>query len=304
MPKDDLGVSSSRYRGAVVELEDFADPWEHVRMLQDRERNEAIVAALREHVGGARVLEIGTGTGLFACLAARLGATQVVAVEASSFAEVARTLVRVNGLSDRVEVVHAELNELEPRPVDVVFGELLNADPLAEGILDTYASARRWLVPRGTVLPSRLRLSVALVEDPTPSEVWRAKSQVHAFGKRFDLDTSLLEERISPREPYRYLAPAVNPLAVAPLVDIDLAAGNPTLPDRWHLTVRVLERARIGGAAVLFEAEMGPATIRSGGHFGVLVQGFARTYELPPGGAIDLQVSRDDEDRIVVTPVG
>lgn len=284
-----------------MELEDFADPWEHVRMLQDADRNEAIVTALRAHAPGARVLEIGTGTGLFACVAARLGAARVVAVEASSYAEVARELVAASGLSDRVEVVHAELDELEPRPVDLVFGELLNADPFAEGIVESYAAAERWLAPRGVMLPSRLRLSVALIEDTAPAEVRRARSQVRAFGERFDLDTAALEELLSPQEPYRYLAPAVTPLGQAPLAVVDLARGA-ALPERWEVTVRVLERARVGGAAILFEAEMGPAVLRSGGHFGVLVQGFPRTYELAPGAALDLEVRRDDEDRLVVMP--
>jgi len=285
-----------------VELEDFADPWEHIRMLQDADRNEAIVAALEAHVAGARVLEIGAGTGLFACVAARLGASHVVAVEASSFAEVARALVRDSGLAGRVEVVCAHLDELEPREVDVAFGELLNADPFAEGIVQTYASARRWLAPGGVLLPSRLRVSVALVEDSAPAEVRRAHEQLRSLGERFGLRTAPLMERLTPTEPYRYLAPSVRPVGQAPLVDVDLAQGTPILPERWEVRVRVLERARVGGAAILFEAPMGPTSIRSGGHFGVLVQGFARAYDLAPGSALDLQVVRDDEDRLVVTP--
>lgn len=216
----------------------------------------------------------------------------------------ARALVRANGLSDRVEILAGELDAIAPREVDVAFGELLNADPFAEGIVATYATARGWLAPGGVLLPSRLRVSVALVEDTAPVEVRRAGGQVRALAQRFALDASPLEELLVPSEPYRYLAPAVRPLGQAELCTVELArARQDALPTQWELSVQVLERAHVGGAAVLFEAELGSSVLRSGGHFGVLVQGFADSYDLAPGGRLRLRVVRDEEDRLVVTPL-
>ncbi|HJL30481.1 MAG TPA: class I SAM-dependent methyltransferase, partial [Polyangiaceae bacterium LLY-WYZ-15_(1-7)] len=130
-----------------MELEDFADPWEQVRLLQDRARNDALLALLERRAAGARVLEVGTAHGLFACLAAKLGAERVVAVEASPLAATARALVEANGLAGRVEVVEADLLEVDALPglargeVDLAFGELLNADPFVEGVVEAMEAA-------------------------------------------------------------------------------------------------------------------------------------------------------------------
>jgi len=54
---------------------------------------------------GARVLDLGTGTGILAIAAARLGAQEVVGVEIDPDAvEVARANVSYNGVSERVRV--------------------------------------------------------------------------------------------------------------------------------------------------------------------------------------------------------
>src|SRR5215467_3853117 len=59
----------SAYHGVVP-------PW-HFAMMDDRRRNEAYEAAIRRAVKGKRVLDIGTGAGLLALIAARAGASHV-----------------------------------------------------------------------------------------------------------------------------------------------------------------------------------------------------------------------------------
>jgi SAM-dependent methyltransferase len=130
----------------------FANPWEHVRLLSDGDRNEAMLALLARRAPGARVLEVGCGAGLLSCAAARLGARHVYAVEPTPMAAIARQMVRDNGLEGVVEVLEGRVEDLEPRPVDLAFSELLNADPFVEGVLDAMDGAASWCALRGEVL--------------------------------------------------------------------------------------------------------------------------------------------------------
>lgn len=55
----------------------------HRSMLLDSRRNAAYREAIEQTVAGRRVLDVGTGSGLLAMMAARAGATQVYACEAN-----------------------------------------------------------------------------------------------------------------------------------------------------------------------------------------------------------------------------
>ncbi len=72
---------------------------------------EALEALLREPEREIRsVLDLGTGTGLLAIAAARLGAEQVLALDNNPLAvDVARNNVRLNACGDRVQVEQADL---------------------------------------------------------------------------------------------------------------------------------------------------------------------------------------------------
>lgn len=70
----------------------------HRRILRDTSWVEAFDVALRKVVTpGSCVLDLGTGSGILAMLAARAGARRVIAVERTGVAELARQLVEVNG---------------------------------------------------------------------------------------------------------------------------------------------------------------------------------------------------------------
>jgi hypothetical protein len=79
----------------------------HFRIVQDAARNAAYEAALKRAVTPeTKVLEIGTGSGILAMMAARAGAREVVACEMMpAIAEAAQEIVARNGFSDRVRVV-------------------------------------------------------------------------------------------------------------------------------------------------------------------------------------------------------
>ena len=68
-------------------------------MIADAVRMQSYVEALRKAVTpGCTVLDIGTGTGIFALLACRFGAERVFALEPSAAIQVAIEIARSNGL--------------------------------------------------------------------------------------------------------------------------------------------------------------------------------------------------------------
>ncbi|CAE8642566.1 unnamed protein product [Polarella glacialis] len=84
-------------------------------MLRDKRRVEGYRQAFKAHAAqlqGATVMDIGTGSGILAFLAARYGAKKVYAVEASpDMARAASRLARANGLVGVVEVVPKHLQD-------------------------------------------------------------------------------------------------------------------------------------------------------------------------------------------------
>src|SRR5688572_21352901 len=77
-------------------------------MIADRVRVSAFAKALELAIRrDSVVLDLGTGTGIFALLACRLGARRVFAVEPDGVIEVARETARANGYEDRIEFIQA-----------------------------------------------------------------------------------------------------------------------------------------------------------------------------------------------------
>lgn len=138
----------------------------YASMFADPVRTNAYADALRRTVKpGDVVLEVGTGPGLFAVYAARLGARKVYAVDPSPTVAIAREVIRSNGVADRVLVVQSLLEDLElPEQVDVVVSDLRGIVPPHGNHLRTVMLARdRDLRPGGTLIPGVDRLHVSVV---------------------------------------------------------------------------------------------------------------------------------------------
>lgn len=146
----------------------------HFTMLNDDARNDAYDRAIRAAVRpGDNVLEIGTGSGILAMMAARAGAERVTTCEANpALADVARRIVAANGFAERVSVVARKSTQIEvgrdlPRPADLLIMEIFDSALLGEGVLPSLADARaRLLSPSARVLPERARVYAAAVEMP------------------------------------------------------------------------------------------------------------------------------------------
>ncbi len=145
-------------------------PGYHIAMMNDARRNAAWDAALRAAIRpGMHVLEIGTGAGMLALMAARAGAAKVVTCEKDPIAAaLARELVVRNGYADRIEVIVKPSRELEigvdlERPADLLFCDIFGDKLLDFDPLPALADARRRrLAENAPVVPTRGMLRVAL----------------------------------------------------------------------------------------------------------------------------------------------
>lgn len=138
-------------------------------MITDTVRMDAYARALREAVKpGSVVLDIGTGTGIFALLACQLGARRVYAVEPSDAIDVAREIARANGCANSIEFIQALSTEITlAERADVIVSDLRGVLPFCERHLPAIEDARRrFLAPGGVLIPRRDTLWLACIEAP------------------------------------------------------------------------------------------------------------------------------------------
>jgi len=91
------------------------------------ETTSLCMEALDERVqGGERVLDIGTGSGILAIAAARLGAREVLAIDIDPAAvKVARENIVLNHVEDRVRAVEGDLCKSEAMPCDLAVANIV-----------------------------------------------------------------------------------------------------------------------------------------------------------------------------------
>lgn len=145
----------------------------HFNIVRDERRNAAYDAALRRAVGPqSRVLEIGTGSGILAMMAARAGAAAVVTCEMTpEIADLAKEVIALNGYADRVRVVAKHSDKLDVIAdlggrADILVSEIVSNNLLQENVLPAHERAVRDLLkPGGVVIPAGGRIRVALADD-------------------------------------------------------------------------------------------------------------------------------------------
>ena len=149
-------------------------------MLSDKVRNEAYRTAIAAIVKpGDRVLDMGAGSGVLSIFAAQAGASRVHAIERTDIAEVAREIIASNGLTDRIEVIQSDLEDIElPAKVDVIISEWMGGFGVDENMLAPLVIARdRWLRPEGRIIPGCVTAFIApmwVVEVHDEISHWRS----------------------------------------------------------------------------------------------------------------------------------
>ncbi|HEY4002568.1 MAG TPA: VOC family protein [Candidatus Xenobia bacterium] len=144
-------------------------PGYHIPMMNDPRRCAAWEDALGRAIKpGMQVLEIGTGPGLLALMAARAGAQVTTCEYHPVVAAVAQDMVARNGFEHRIKVVSKSSLQLQigvdmERPADLLFCDNFSDNMFSFQPLQSLADARaRLLVPGAQVLPGAAAVRVAL----------------------------------------------------------------------------------------------------------------------------------------------
>ncbi len=141
----------------------------HRTLVGDRVRVEAFHRALERVIvkGQSVVVDIGTGTGLLAFLAAKLGAKKVYAYEMNEIGAVAERLKTLNKLRN-IELIPGRSTEIiDPPRGDIVVTETLGNFALEEFLVETMNDARtRHVKPGGVLIPGNVAQFVTPVIAP------------------------------------------------------------------------------------------------------------------------------------------
>ena len=264
----------------------------HFPMIAEEPRNRRFEAALsravraytRRHGGrGPHVLDIGSGTGLLAMMAARCGARRVTSVEmVPAVCEVAREIVRRNGLAATVQVLNVRSDELGADAMggeraDILVSELIDDHVIGDGVLTSIADARRRLLtPEAMIVPRAGRIFALPVSLRARGPPGLALDDLN--GARCDQCVlsypfhSTKLQRIAPSE-YEVLGDAVE------LFDFDWAHAE---------LGGDLERGRTSPPL--------PLRFRRGGVFNALVLYFTLQMDAEPGMARELDGAEGDDD--------
>ena len=137
----------------------------HETLLRDARRNQVFYQALAATVtNDSHVLDIGSGSGIWAVAAARLGARRVVAIEHEPLLiGVIREFARESGVAEKITVIQGDSRAVDlAREFDVVISETLGHLIFDEPLLPVMIDAReRFLKSEGTLIPQSVSLVAA-----------------------------------------------------------------------------------------------------------------------------------------------
>mmetsp|Transcript_42945 Transcript_42945/g.96810 ORF Transcript_42945/g.96810 Transcript_42945/m.96810 type:complete len:385 (+) Transcript_42945:76-1230(+) len=253
-----------------VYLQSYGDLAIHEDMLKDAPRVQAYLQAIEHYSaewkqrGDVTVVDVGSGTGLLAVLAARAGAYRVLAVEASPLSVYLRQVVGANVAAGTVEVHECLAENLalgEDKVVDVIVSEWMGYFLLFENMLPSVLSVRdRYLKPGGMMLPSRSRLLLSPLQDGA----WR-DGKVGFWRNVSGIDMSCLMPlaTVTACEKPQHRAVPLDGLfgETVEILDLDLLAVKVADLRRFDapLRIEVPPGGRLDGFASWFDCDFGTA---------------------------------------------
>ena len=227
---------------------------DYVAMVSDERRTGAYVRALQCLVRpDSVVLDLGTGFGFFAVLAARLGAKHVYAVDPNDAISLGPELARDNGVSDRVTFFHADSRDISlPERANVLVEDVRGVLPYHADRVRLLCDARhRLLTPNARVVAERDHLFAAPVRARPDWSNDRRVLQDGAFG----VSLEAIARRTADAWRRGRIAPDQVLFGAESIGSIELATvQSPNFEGIAAWTVPAA--ARIDGFTVWFDAEL------------------------------------------------
>jgi SAM-dependent methyltransferase len=233
----------------------------HRMMLDDAVRMRAYSAAIKQVVRpGAVVVDLGTGTGILAFLAAQCGARKVVAFDASELITTARA-VKEQCFADadisfhKIDLLTGRLPRLQ---ADVMVFEIFGSFGIDENAIAIVQRARSSLLRRGgRIIPEGLRIFVCPVESPAMAD-WIGRWNKRPYGIDLSPYLSLAYDNaylVFGQEMRRLAAPAC-------ITHVDFRrarSGN----RRGRASFRLTASGHLHGFVSWFEADLCPGRVLS-----------------------------------------
>lgn len=196
--EENLGKSASPSFG-------FGTMASHHFMLQDSLRVMAYRNAIFANVRGRSVVEIGCGTGILSIFAAQAGARKVVAIEEGEVAELAKQMIKANGLENIIDVVVGNSRDVElEEPADVIVHEIIGNEAFGERMLPVLEDARQRFFKDGSglFLPGKIDICCAAVEidDTRQNELLTMIRDAQEFSSQYGVDFGPYIERLESRQ--------------------------------------------------------------------------------------------------------
>jgi type II protein arginine methyltransferase len=257
-----VGGGDPEVRVRVRRLLSALLPHYHAPMMNNARRNDLWRQALRRAIGPAtRALDIGTGAGMLALMAAEAGAAKVTTCELDPLlALIAARVVVANGLTERIDVVAKPLAEVTlgvdmEGPADLVFLDVFGDDLLDERPYALIGDALTRLArPGARVLPAGASLEVALAD-------WdRAPGYRMAEAASFDLTP--FADLVPPKIAVEVGAPDLRLRSeTATLFRFDFTAIRDHVEGETELTLTAREDGQVNGVAHWPRLELDATTI-------------------------------------------
>jgi len=227
----------------------YNDVADQAWMLLDESR-DAYADALREVItADSVVLDIGSGSGVWALLAAKLGARKVYAVERTVMAELITDMARENGVDDVVEVLHIDaraLEHLDPKP-NVVVSEMLGHFAPDENQHQLYRLAERLCVDGATFIPSAYSVELALADSP------HLRREVERLQNYQGVSMAPLVNRLVNRT---HLGAHDASMLLCTAASTDMVSSTAPLPETYEAKVTVSKAGRANAIVASFVAQL------------------------------------------------
>lgn len=138
-------------------------------MINDSGRMQPYVQALKQAIKpDSIVLDIGTGTGIFALLACQFGAKKVYAIEPSNAIHLAKEIAKINDYINKIDFIQNISTEIDlPEKADIIISDLRGVLPLFNNHISSIIDARkRFLASNGVLIPQEDLIYGGIVSVP------------------------------------------------------------------------------------------------------------------------------------------